>query len=85
MRYAQVIFAGNYAAKYDFKTDIPDLKIDDPVVCATVRGYSVGKVIALPEKSTKATNWIIQKVDVERHKSLLKAEKSWKEFEEMLR
>jgi hypothetical protein len=73
MKYVQIIFAGNYEAKYDFKTDL-DLKVDDPVVCDTARGYSVGKVVGFVENSTKATNWIVQKVDVEGHQARLKLE-----------
>lgn len=68
MKYAQVAFAGNLESLYDFKTDL-ELQIGDPVVCDTVRGFSVGKVIHLADTSTKATNWIVQKVDAEGHKA----------------
>ncbi len=79
MEYVQVIFAGNYEAKYDFKTDL-ELKIDDPVVCDTARGFSVGKVVGLLESSTKATNWIVQKVDVKGHQARLWLEKELAEM-----
>lgn len=56
-----VKFSGTYST-YAFKTDL-DLKVDDLVVCDTSRGYSVGKVAGGTDVS-KATKWIVQKVDV---------------------
>ncbi len=80
----QVSFAGNTEVLYDFFTDL-ELQVGDPVVCDTVRGYSVGKVIRFIERSSKATNWIVQKVDVEGHKRRLERERRLaKELEEML-
>lgn len=78
-RIVQIAFAGNYEVLYDFFTDI-DLQVGDPVVCDTARGYSVGKVSGFVDKSTKATNWIVQKVDVDGHKKRLERE----ELAEML-
>lgn len=80
MKYAQVSFAGNMEVLYDFKTDL-ELLPGDPVVCDTARGFSVGKVVALAETSAKATNWIVQKVDVAGHKERLRQEK---ELDELL-
>lgn len=86
MKYAQIAFAGNMEALYDFKTDIGDLEIGDPVVCHTARGYSVGKVVKLISESKKATDWIVQRVDVDRYNALIRQENPGldKELEEML-
>jgi len=65
-RIVQIAFAGNFERLYDFFTDL-DLKVGDPVVCDTFRGFSVGKVAEFVETSTKADKWIVQKVDVEGH------------------
>lgn len=80
---AQITFAGNNEVKYDFFTDLDNLQVGDPVVCDTIRGYSVGKVVGFLESSTKARNWIVQKVDVEGHKKRME-ERLAKELEEML-
>ncbi|MEW5952657.1 MAG: DUF4326 domain-containing protein [Bacillota bacterium] len=79
----QVSFAGNLSYLYDFFTDL-DLQEGDPVVCDTVRGYSVGKAVGFVETSTKATNWIVQKVDVEGHRARMKERRAAKELEELL-
>ncbi|ABO49724.1 hypothetical protein Dred_1190 [Desulforamulus reducens MI-1] len=79
----QISFAGNYEVLYDFFTDL-DLQIGDPVVCHTVRGYNVGKVVGFVDGSTKATNWIVQKVDVEGHMQRLAKIRQAKELEELL-
>lgn len=78
-RIVQISFAGNLSYLYDFYTDL-DLTVGDPVVCDTIRGFSVGKVMGFVETSTKATNWIVQQVDVEGHKARMLA----RELEEML-
>jgi len=78
----QISFAGNTEVLYDFFTDL-ELQVGDPVVCDTVRGYSVGKAVAFIETSTKVTSWIVQKVDVEGHKRRLQRERD-RELEEML-
>ena len=79
----QISFAGNYEVLYDFFADL-DLKVGDPVVCHTVRGYSVGKVAGFVDSSTKATSWIVQKVDVEGHMQRLEKIRRAKELEELL-
>lgn len=82
-RIVQVAFAGNYEMIYDFFTDL-ELQIGDPVVCDTFRGYSVGKVAGFVETSTKATNWIVQRVDVEGHRKRMEERRLAKELAEML-
>lgn len=79
----QIAFAGNYETLYDFFTDL-DLSVNDPVVCDTVRGYSIGKVAGFVETSTKATNWIVQRVDVEGHQARMKGRRQAKELEDLL-
>lgn len=80
----QIAFAGNYEVLYDFFTDLDDLQVGDPVVCDTARGYSVGNVARFVETSTKATNWIVQRVDVEGHQKRTEERRLAKELEEML-
>lgn len=80
----QVAFAGNYEVLYDFFTDLDDLRVGDPVVCDTAQGYSVGKVAGFVETSTKATNWIVQRVDVEGHKKRMKERRLARELTEIL-
>ena len=82
-RIVQIAFAGNYERLYDFFTDL-DLQNGDWVVCHTVQGYSVGRVVKCIEASTKATNWIVQRVDVEGHKAKLDSERLARELAEML-
>ena len=81
----QIAFAGNYEALYDFFTDLDNLQDGEPVVCDTSRGYSVGKVAGFIETSAKATNWIVQKVDVDSHKKRMEERRLAKELAEMLR
>jgi len=80
----QIAFAGNYEVLYDFFTDLDDIQVGDPVVCDTARGFSVGKVAGFIETSTKATKWIVQRVDVEGHKKRLERERLAEELAEML-
>lgn len=81
---AQVTFAGNNEVRYDFFTDIDNLQVGDPVVCDTARGYSIGKVVALIETSTKARSWIVQRVDVEGHRARMEERRLADELAEML-
>lgn len=83
-RIAQVTFAGNNEVKYDFFTDLENIQVGDPVVCDTARGYSIGKVVALIETSTKARSWIVQRVDVEGHKTRMEERQLADELAEML-
>lgn len=85
-RIVQIAFAGNHERLYDFFTDIEDLQNSEWVVCHTLQGYSVGRVVKYIETSTKATNWIVQRVDVEGHKAKLELERERlnKEVEDML-
>ncbi len=84
IKIVQVTFAGNNEVKYDFFTDVDNLQVDDPVVCDTARGLSVGKVAGFVKTSTKARNWIVQRVDVEGYKKRIERERLAKELAEML-
>ena len=53
MQCVEVIFAGNYQAKYSFMTDLV-LQVGDQVVVDTSRGYSVGRVVGLEGDEDKA-------------------------------
>ena len=81
-RIVQVTFAGNNEVKYDFFTDL-DLKVGEDVVCHTVRGFGIGRVVGHVEISTKARDWIVQRVDVERYKALIERDKQAKEAAEI--
>lgn len=83
-RIVQIAFAGNYEMLYDFFTDLDKLRVGDPVVCHTVRGYSVGTVARFVETSAKATNWIVQRVDVEGHEKRMEERRLARELDEML-
>jgi len=62
MRCAEVIFAGNYEAKYSFLTDLV-LQVGDQVVCDTSRGFSVGRVVSLEGDTSKANRWVVSRID----------------------
>jgi len=79
----QITFAGNNEVRYDFFTD-QDLKVNDPVVCHTVRGFSVAKVVGFVETSTKARDWVVQRVDVEMYKELVERDWQARELEDLL-
>jgi len=79
----QVTFAGNNEVRYDFFTDL-DLNVGEDVVCHTVRGFGIGRVVGHVETSTKARDWIVQKVDVERYKALVERDRQAREIDDML-
>lgn len=62
MQCVEVIFAGNYQAKYSFMTDLV-LQVGDQVVVDTSRGYSVGRVVGLEGDESKATKWVALRID----------------------
>ena len=80
---AQVTFAGNNEVRYDFFTDL-DLKVGEDVVCHTVRGFGIGRVVGFVDTSTKARDWIVQQVDVERYKALVERDREAREIDDML-
>jgi hypothetical protein len=78
----QISFAGNKEVLYDFFCDMR-LRIGDPVVCDTARGFSIGRVEGFVEESDKAEKWIVQKVDIKGHQERLRREAE-KEMEDLL-
>lgn len=80
----QVAFAGNHERLYDYFTDMGELESGDWVVCHTMSGYGVGRVVRYIETSTKAEKWIVQRVDVEGHRKRLESERLADELAEML-
>lgn len=64
----QVSFKGNLVKLYDYLTDL-DLTVGEPVVVPTGSGYSVGRVERFLGSSSKATAWVVQRVDVAGHKA----------------
>ena len=73
MQCVEVIFAGNYEAKYSFLTSLV-LQVGDQVVVDTARGFSVGRVVGLKGDKSKATRWVYCVID----------EKAFREKVEML-
>lgn len=76
--YVKVKFVNQYATStnYSFKADIPYLKEGDYVVCDTKAGLAVGKVESITDTAdSKATAWIVCKIDVESHTKRLEKEK----------
>ena len=70
-----VKFINGYTSSvYDFRTNL-NLKEGDIVVCDTSRGYQVAQVLVVNEvASRKATKWVVDIVDVDKHKARLAAE-----------
>jgi len=66
---------GDYGKHCEFKTDLEDLKENDWVICDSVNGMLLGQVQEMVTYSTRATKWIIQKVDLEDHERRIKLEK----------
>lgn len=58
-----------WSGEYAFKTDL-DLKVgDDVLVDVTKKGATMARVSKIDTASTKATRWVIQKVDYDAHKA----------------
>src|SRR5206468_6900357 len=53
------------SSEYDFFTDITDLQEDDLVVISTSAGWRLGIVKMLKRRSSKATRWVVCKVDTQ--------------------
>lgn len=63
-----VVVLGDYAKEYDFLSmDI--LERGDRVVCDTINGLVLGRVVQMIPSSTKATRWVVCKIDMEAHKA----------------
>ncbi|MDT8900959.1 hypothetical protein [Anaeroselena agilis] len=72
--YVQVDINSYNGKLYDFKTDIADLQKGDVVVVDTINGMLIGKVVGYTD-DTKATKWVIDKVDTTAHKARLERDK----------
>lgn len=78
-----------YSKEYDFKYDKDDLKVGDVVVVDTSRGLQVAKVttitkLAAGETYSKATKWVIQKIDLTEHNARLERERKAAELKKQL-
>ena len=73
----KVKFAESYNNKsYDFLCDIDDIEIGDYVVTDSANGLSVAKVQEINDGvSSKATKFIVQKIDMEKHNIRLEQQK----------
>lgn len=84
MKYAKVVFLGQEecfgATQYSYKTGMDDLSVGDIVVVQArdTHALAIVKSVSL-KKDTKATRWVVQKVDLEHSKNL---DKRGKEIEE---
>lgn len=69
MKYVSVKFESySYAKAYHFLSDIEELAVGDTVVTDTTRGLQVGTVTSVSDTpSSKATKYIVQKVDMVKH------------------
>lgn len=67
---------GGTSKQYCFKSDL-DLQIGDKVVCDCSTGLSVGEVVNIhDEVTTKATRWVVQKVDLTEHKAKMERQRA---------
>lgn len=78
----QISFKGNLVKLYDYLTDL-NLKVGEPVVVPTGSGYSVGRVERSVGSSSKATAWVVQRVDVTGHKARMRQREA-AEIDELL-
>lgn len=83
-RIVQISFAGNQERLYNYFTNMGDLQSGDWVVCHTLQGYVIGRVVRYIDTPTKAEKWLVQRVDVEGHKARLERERLAREIEDML-
>lgn len=64
-----VIFDDKSPKRYDYLTDLPNLKAGDFVVVPTgpppYRNFAAVKIVGLKTESERATAWVVQKVDVD--------------------
>ena len=74
-----VKFDGYAYKTYDFFTDL-ELKVGDVVVVDTQNGLQVAEVVDVDVDSSKATKWVVDKVDMEAHKARIEREKRLKEI-----
>lgn len=68
----QVNFRGNTQVAYDFKTGIDGLKAGDQVVVDTANGFSVARVAKLGGNASKATKWVVMKIDEVHFREIVK-------------
>ena len=67
MQIAKVILEGAPAKLYDYYSDL-DMEVGDYVVVPTGDHFGVGKVERVGKSSSRATKWVVQKVDLETYK-----------------
>lgn len=67
--------------KFDFFFDDPTLCIGDQVVVDTQRGLSIGEVIMFKDASSRATAWVVQKVDLAAYNKRMEAFRKMKEVQ----
>jgi hypothetical protein len=80
MKTVSVKFATDYAHKaYAYMTDISDVAVGDTVVVESPHsGFTCVKVTAIDESATavtKATKWVVCKVDAEAYRARVEREK----------
>lgn len=68
---------------YDFFCNIP-LSEGDVVVVDTVHGLNIAKVVGVKKTSSKATNWVVQRVDLSEHQARIEAEQKKRELEKAM-
>lgn len=71
MNYVSVKFEDyEYAKAYSFLNDIEGLAVGDKVVADTTRGLQVGTISKISDTPiNKATKYLVQKVDLEKHEA----------------
>ena len=82
----QVKFVNGYGYKeYNFKCDVPDIKVGDMVVVESSNGLSVAKVTKIdPENTYSATKWVVSKVYMEEYTARVEKEKKLAEVKKRL-
>ncbi|MHC5291058.1 hypothetical protein ACYSTM_21120 [Bacillus licheniformis] len=80
-----VSFEDSFSNKqYAFKNDIEGLEVGDKVVVDTVHGFVVATVAKLDHQHSKATKYVVQKIDVEAHQKRVEKENKIKEIRSKL-
>lgn len=84
MRIVKVKFNGYGYKEYNFKCDIPDIKVGDMVIVDS-SGYQVVKVVSVDENSDyPATKWVVAKVDMSHHLAKIEKDKKIAEVKKKL-
>lgn len=73
-----------YSRNYSYKTNLTDLQQGDLVIVPTRDTFKIGTFEEYMEEDSKATRWLVSKVDFTEYNSILEKEKKLKEIKDKM-